>query len=630
MLAPKVLVANRGEIAIRVLRSARELGWRTVALYTTEPALDASHATYADEAVKLSDVAQYMDVAAIVEIAVTNHCTHVHPGYGFLSESPALANALAQLQPPITFVGPTADTLRLAGDKVLSRDLAASLGVQVAPGIRVKSSDDVRSFASRSEVHYPVMIKALDGGGGRGIRFVNEASGVEEAFKSQFFDRRCMGESPSGQVFAEKALTGPGWKHIEIQVIGDGTGAANHFWERECSVQRRCARRRNIPKDSRGGSITSPRSAVQPLVAASLKIARHLRYKGLGTFEFLVNASTYEWVFLEINPRVQVEHTITEEVMDVDLVRAQLLLFSPSSNTTLSSLSLASPPPPPSSTSIQLRLTAENPENGFSLSPGTIYGSDLQWPAGHGVRIDTWLSSTSSRRISSWVVGTDFDSLLAKIIVRGGSFDEATQKAQRALRELTFGADGKIKTNINVLIGVLDHPDWRSGAIDTLWLERHLDTILGLRKSDARGQSKEIPGLRDILDLQQEDHPASPGGPMPTSGANTLLQPGSLFYLTISPSSTSTSLSSAPLASGSVQESKKHTLTLTSIAHNAFPEKLSGVLQSTLSPTPLTFSLSQSASAAIGGSGGFELADPNDPQQVAAPLTGRLSKYTMR
>lgn len=225
----KVLVANRGEIAIRVLRAARELGWSTVSVYT---AGDASHTGYADEAVRLESVTDYMDASTIVAIAQRNHCSHVHPGYGFLSESPALCEALANCAPTVTFIGPAQETLRIASDKMLSRDMATSLNVNVSPGTRVSSATDVLAFAR--DAGYPVMIKALDGGGGRGIRVVSKEEELEEAFK------RCLGESPSKQVFAEKALVGSGWKHVEVQIIGDGTGSVNHFWERECSVQRRC------------------------------------------------------------------------------------------------------------------------------------------------------------------------------------------------------------------------------------------------------------------------------------------------------------------------------------------------------------------------------------------------------
>lgn len=377
-----------------------------------------------------------------------------------------------------------------------------------------------------------------------------------------------------------------------------------------------------------------PRLAVQPLINASLKIAAHLKYKGLGTFEYLVNATTHQWVFLEINPRIQVEHTVTgtcqrltfatnlhsslEEIMDIDLVRAQFLLFAPTSPTnTLSTLSLYAPPHLPTSHAIQFRLTAENPENGFSLTPGSIRTSDIQWPASRGVRIDTWLSYLSSQPLADWVIGTDFDSLLAKIIVRDQSFEDSTQKARRALREFRLAKECKIKTNITVLAGVLEHQDWHAGTIDTLWLERNLDEILRLGKAAVENQDNA--GTTGLLQMARRREESSNGnnaiGSQISSGT-LLLQPGSLFHLALSPAHS--------LNSSSPQETVKHMLTLTSISNNSFPEKLSGVLQSTFSPSPLAFSLSQATSAVIGSGEGFELANPNDTRHIASPLSGKI------
>ncbi|EEB94604.1 hypothetical protein MPER_06554 [Moniliophthora perniciosa FA553] len=296
------------------------------------------------------------------------------------------------------------------------------------------------------------MIKALDGGGGRGIRICEK-------------EAECLGESPSRQLFAEKALTGPGWKHVEIQILGDGADVV-HLWERECSVQRR------FQKIVETAPSSLPRTLVSPLLGAAVKMAKALRYKGLGTFEFLVNAQDNNWVFLEINPRVQVEHTITEEIMDIDLVRQQLLLFA-HPNTTLSSLGFTSNLGHPTGYAIQLRLTAEDPTNQFHLSPGKISAEELTLPAGRGVRVDTWLSSSAD-----WTVGTEFDSLLAKIIVFGRTFEEATQKARRALSE--FNLISQVKTNIDVLTGIVHHSDWSSSSIDTLWLERNLASVMKL------------------------------------------------------------------------------------------------------------------------------------------------------
>ncbi|KAF8645585.1 hypothetical protein AX16_007719 [Volvariella volvacea WC 439] len=601
---PKILVANRGEIAIRILRTATELGWSTVAIYTTE---DFSHATFADEAVKLESPADYMNADKIADVCRRTRCTHVHPGYGFLSESPALALALSKLPGRPVFIGPDVEVLQVASDKVRSRELARSLGIAVCPGERVHSLADVRDFARQHG--FPVMIKALDGGGGRGIRLVRAEPDIEEAFT------RCQGESPSRQLFVEKALVGPAWKHIEVQIVGDGTGQVNHFWERECSVQRR------YQKIVEFAPSRLPRVIIQPLLSTSIGMASRLRYRGLGTFEYLANAQTGEWVFLEINPRVQVEHTITEEIMGVDLIRLQLLLFGQSA--TLASLDISAPSAFPTTHAIQLRLTAEDPANNFKLTPGTVEARNLVWPCGPGIRVDSWIASGPSVEppLTNWTVGTDFDSLLAKIIVRGRTFAEASHRAERALKEIRLG--GGLKTNIEVLAGVIAHSQWYSGAISTSWLEQNLEEILAL----GRTTLKTMPSALGLKIPKQVD--AGHAAKSHISG-NATLQPGTLFHLTLSPVGSSAS-SPVSTRTGTTTPSvlsaanQKHTLTLTSIAHNNFPEQLSGVLQSSFSNTPYTFSLLQSSTSAAGIQAAlFELADPNDPCQIASPLTGKI------
>ncbi|KAF8906806.1 carboxylase:pyruvate/acetyl-coa/propionyl-CoA [Gymnopilus junonius] len=591
----KVLVANRGEMTI----------------YTEG---DSSHATFADEAVKLESAADFLNVNIIVDVATSTQCTHLHPGYGFLSESPSLPLALERAGGSIVFIGPSQSALRIASDKMLTRELGDSLGVRIAQGRRVTSVTDVLTFAAEQGPGrgYPVIIKALDGGGGRGIRIVEDENGVGEAFK------RCLGESPSKQVFVEKALTGPGWKHIEVQVIGDGR-TVNHLWERECSVQRRFQKIVEIAPSR------LPRSSIQPLLDASLKMARHLQYRGLGTFEFLFNSHSFEWVFLEINPRVQVEHTITEEITNIDLVRSQLLLFS-STNVTLSSISLDRPLDIPTSFAIQLRLTAEDPRKGYQLSPGLLRASDIFWPGGRGVRIDTWLTIGPNNPDDGdveWTVGTEFDSLLAKVIVTGASFEEATQKGLGALRQLRVGSRGKVKTNVAVLAGTLAHLDWANGAVDTLWLERKAKDVLDLGEQALRPK----PNL--ALKTRMSSSDASPSGAhAPAAGRNNVvLQPGSLFHLTLTPPASLSDQSSVR----SESQSLKHTITLKSIAQNAFPDALSGTFISSFpsifsanpGSTEVSFTLTQSTSVSV-STGHMELANPNDPQHVAAPMTGKI------
>ena len=218
--------------------------------------------------------------------------------------------------------------------------------------------------------------------------------------------------------------------------------------------------------------------------------------------------------------------------MDIDLVQTQLLLFFPSSSTTLSSLLLSGPPSAPSSTAIQLRLTAENTQKGFSLSPGTISSSDFLWPAGRGVRVDTWISSSSFQPISGWFVGTDFDSLLAKIFVRDGSFEKTTCKAQRALREFSLGPNSMIKTKIDALVGVLEHPDWKNDTFDIFWLSRNFESLLSLGKSVIGARSQDIVKLQATSGLQQGSNILNSGSSNTAFNGITLLQPGSLFHLT--------------------------------------------------------------------------------------------------
>ncbi|TBU31410.1 hypothetical protein BD311DRAFT_656741 [Dichomitus squalens] len=597
MGTPKILVANRGEIAVRIFRSATELGWQTVAIYTEK---DESHASYADEAVLLDSPARFMDADHIADIARRTGCTHVHPGYGFLSESPKLAALFSTPHPnesaSIIFVGPSVETLKIASDKMLSRELATSIGVPTAPGIRVSSVADVHQFIEKlGPCPFPIILKALDGGGGRGIRLVNAAGDVENAFQ------RCLGESPSKQIFAEQALVGRGWKHVEVQVVGDSQGNVTHLWERECSVQRR------FQKIIEMAPSTLPRTAIEPVLEAALKMARKLRYAGLGTFEFLVNAQSHEWVFLEINPRIQVEHTVTEEIVNVDLVHIQLLLSTKTTTLTDVLPNHTISPPPPFGHAIQLRLVAEDPVRSFQLSPGTLRPSDISWPAGRGVRVDTWLSTGPSAHNPGfeWTIGVDFDSVLAKIIVHAGSPSEATEKAQRALRELRISGD--VKTNRELLAGVLAHPDWREGAIHTRWLEEAPDEVLRLGNDRLRVKKAQPNPLSSSTT-------GASGASTPAEGTSgtILLQPGSSFQL---------SISSSPLSDSDTQ-AQKHSLVLSTIRHNAFPNELSGTVTTSLSPEPLAFSLLQLSSLAT--SSHFEFADPRDPSHLSCPIAGKI------
>ena len=363
---------------------------------------------------------------------------------------------------------------------------------------------------------------------------------------------------------------------------------------------------------------TLPRTTIEPLLHAALKMAQKLRYLGLGTFEFLVNSELQEWVFLEINPRIQVEHTVTgeqwrstlifisvftlrsEEISNVDLVHVQLRLSVP--GTTLADVlpEHVSSSAPPKGQAIQLRLVAEDPHRSFQLYPDTLRPSDISWPAGRGVRVDTWLSTGPYAHVSQaeWAVGVDFDSVLAKVIVHGASFDEATARAQRALREIRIAGD--TKTNLQLLAGVLSHPDWRAGTIHTRWLEENVDQVLRLGANNlpsATSPALHIPSTNNAA--------GAPG--------TILLQPGSSFQLSLSPSSDTLLPHS---------QTQVHGLVLSTIRRNAFPDELSGTITSSLSSTPLTFSLTQSSSIATSSS--FEFANPVDLSHLSCPLAGKI------
>ncbi|KAI0777206.1 hypothetical protein BD413DRAFT_514344 [Trametes elegans] len=589
---PKLLVANRGEIAIRILRSATELGWRTVALYTEQ---DSSHATYADEAILLDSPARYMDPEHIADAARSAECSHVHPGYGFLSESPRLASLFASNGDHIKFVGPSVESLEIASDKMRSRELATSEGVPVAPGARVSSAGDVRNFTrGLGGSAFPIVIKALDGGGGRGIRLVNVDDDVEIAFD------RCVGESASREVFVEKAFVGSGWRHVEVQIVGDGHGATTHLWERECSIQRR------FQKVVESAPSLLPRNVVEPLIHAALKLARCLQYAGLGTFEFLVNGISHEWIFMEINPRIQVEHTVTEEIMDLDLIRVQLLLTLPGASLAAVLPSHTHTPPPPRGHAIQLRLISEDPKDSFRLCTGSIGPSQVSWPGGRGIRVDTWLcSGPNSLQDPGWTVGVDFDPLLAKIIVYATTFQEATARALRASREIRI--IGAVKTNAELLAGILAHPDWAAGNVHTRWLEKNLNDVLRLG-----GHHLDPHDGQNSSRLTFHGQTPSPSRGPSAATATVLLQPGASFQLTLAPAG----------HNEGAEVLQKHNLVLSAIGHNAFPSQLSGTLSTSLSPSPLSFSLTQLST--VSGSADVEFAHPADPTHVASPIAGKV------
>ncbi|MDL4774297.1 carboxyl transferase domain-containing protein [Actinomadura xylanilytica] len=446
-----ILVANRGEIAIRVIRAANELGVRTVAVHARDDAASL-HTRRADEARELpgEGVAAYLDGEAIIAAARESGCTAVHPGYGFLSENAAFARRCADAG--LTFIGPRPEVLELFGDKARARALARSLEVPVMPGTTGPTGlDEARAFAAE---HGAVMLKALAGGGGRGMRTVLDPAGLDEAYE------RCRSEAlqafGDGALYVERLL--PAARHIEVQVVGDGTGAVRHLWERDCSIQRRHQKLIEVaPSPSLDGALRDR------ILDAALRLAGEVRYGSLGTFEFLVAGSGF-W-FIEANPRLQVEHTVTEEVTGVDLVRAQIRLASGAS---LAEAGLDRTPPV-RGYALQVRVNLETLAEDGSPRPGAGTITAFGPPSGPGVRVDTY-------GYAGYPASPRYDSLLAKVITQAADFAGATAKAYAALGE--FQVEG-VPTNIALLQGVLGHPDFATGRWDTTFIADHLAELLG-------------------------------------------------------------------------------------------------------------------------------------------------------
>jgi acetyl/propionyl-CoA carboxylase alpha subunit/acetyl-CoA carboxylase carboxyltransferase component len=448
----KLLIANRGEVAVRVAQAAAELGIASVAIYSDDDARSL-HVRRAGQAVALggSGAAAYLNAERIVAIARETGCDAVHPGYGFLSEHAGFARACGEAG--LTFVGPRPETLALFGDKAAARRFAADCQVPILPG-----TDRPTSLAEAREALRggPIMIKALAGGGGRGVRAVTAAAELDDAYA------RCRSEAQaafgSGEVYVERLVARA--RHIEVQIVGDGARGVALF-ERECSLQRRHQKLIEIAP--------SPALAWElrgALVAAACRLAEAAGYAGLGTFEFLVEldaaGAPSELFFLEANPRLQVEHTVTEEVLGLDLVQLQLGLAG---GKTLAELGLAAGVPPPSGYALQLRINMETMDARGDARPASGTLTAFELPCGAGIRVDTF-------GYVGYETTTAFDSLLAKLIVhtRGPDFADVVRKARLALGQLRIEG---VATNAAFLDALLAHPDVAAGKVTTRFVEDH-------------------------------------------------------------------------------------------------------------------------------------------------------------
>ncbi|MET7934139.1 carboxyl transferase domain-containing protein [Streptomyces sp. NPDC005322] len=471
MGSPAVLVANRGEVAVRVFRAAAEAGMRTVAVFAEDES-EPLHAELADEAYPLRGTgpAGYLDGEHILAVARRAGCELLHPGYGFLSENAAFAARCAA--EGVGFVGPRPEVLELFGDKARARELAAGLGVPVLPGTPGPTTlAEAHRFLASLGPGTAVMVKALGGGGGRGMRAVRGPAELDEAWE------RCGSEATAafgrGELYVERLLAGA--RHIEVQIAGDATGAVTHLWERDCSIQRRHQKLIEIAPAPR-----LPEDVRDRLLDAALRMGEAVGYEGLGTFEFLVEGG--EFHFIEANPRLQVEHTVTEEVTGTDLVAASLRLAT---GETLADIGLGGGrPPEPRGVAIQVRVNAEalGPDGASLPSAGTL--TRFEPPAGPGIRVDT--AARLGQR-----VGTRYDSLLAKVVVRAQALPTAAQRAQRALAE--FRVEG-VRTGIPLLSAVLAHPAFTRGGADTDFVTRHLPELLAAAETDSSANPGTEPG----------------------------------------------------------------------------------------------------------------------------------------
>jgi pyruvate carboxylase len=449
----KLLVANRSEIAIRVFRSATELGIRTVAIYAHEDRY-ALHRFKADEAYQVGQpgepIRSYLDVPAIVAVARENGVDAIHPGYGFLSEKPEFAAACAESG--INFVGPRVDLLRDLGDKTAARRIAVKAGVPILGGSEQPLKDAKEGEREAKALGFPVILKAAHGGGGRGMRIVEQPQAFAEAYEAA--RRESLTAFGSPEIFVEKYI--PHARHVEVQLLGDKHGNLVHLFERDCSVQRRHQKVVEIAP-----AVNLKSNVRNALCESALAIGRQVRYENAGTVEFLLDTDSGQFYFIEVNPRIQVEHTVTEEVTGIDLVRAQLLAAQ--------GLPLDDPDVGiPAQDAIQVtghalqcRVTTEDPANNFVPDYGRI--AHYRSAAGMGIRLD------AGTAFSGAFVYPYYDSLLVKVTARGRRFADAVRRMDRCLAE--FRVRG-VKTNIPFLVNVLRHPDFVAGKCTTTFIDK--------------------------------------------------------------------------------------------------------------------------------------------------------------
>ena len=437
----KILIANRGEIAMRILRTCKEMGIKTVAVYSTADK-DSLHVRFADEAVCIGPPVSkdsYLKISNIIAAAEITNADAIHPGYGFLSEN-ANFSRICQKN-GIKFIGATPEQIEKMGDKATAKSTMKEAGVPCVPGSDGLVPNYETAAKLAEEIGYPVMIKATAGGGGKGMRAVWKAENLRDLWDSAV--QEATAAFGNGGMYMEKLIEEP--RHIEIQIAGDQYGKACHLSERDCSVQRR---NQKLTEETPSPFMTE--ELREKMGEAAVKAAEYIGYEGVGTIEFLVDKHR-NFYFMEMNTRIQVEHPITEQVVDFDLIREQILLAA---GQPISGKNYY-----PKLHSIECRINAEDPFNDFRPSPGKI--TELNIPGGHGVRVDTHV-------YKGYTIPSNYDSMIAKIITTAQTREEAIAKMKRALEE--FYIEG-IKTTIPFRRQLMEHPDYLAGNYTTKFME---------------------------------------------------------------------------------------------------------------------------------------------------------------
>lgn len=437
----KILIANRGEIALRVLRTCREMGISTVAVYSTADK-DSLHVRFADEAVCIGPAnssESYLNIPNIIAAAEITNADAIHPGYGFLSENARFSRICSENG--IKFIGPSPEMIDRMGDKSMAKETMKAAGVPTIPGSEGLLDSFEAAQKTAKEIGYPVMLKATAGGGGKGMRAVWKAEELLKAWESA---RQEAGAAFGNDgMYMEKLIEEP--RHIEIQIVGDQSGRACHLSERDCSIQRR---HQKLTEETPSPFMTP--ELRQKMGAAAVKAAEYIKYEGAGTIEFLVDKHR-NFYFMEMNTRIQVEHPITEQVIDYDLIREQIKVAA--------GVPISGKNYEPKLHSIECRINAEDPQNGFRPSPGKI--TTFHAPGGHGVRLDTHV-------YAGYVIPPYYDSMIAKLITTAQTREEAIDKMRRALDE--FVIEG-VKTTIDFHRQLMDHPDYLAGNYTTKFME---------------------------------------------------------------------------------------------------------------------------------------------------------------